>query len=49
VIKPRRISYDGNVVLMVGNGSGAYRVVVGKPEERRPLGTYRGDNIKMGL
>jgi len=31
---------------------GAYRVLVGKPERRRPLGRHRHrwkDNIKMGL
>jgi hypothetical protein len=36
---------------MYGERVGAYRVLVGKPEERRPLGTSRcgwEDNIKMG-
>jgi len=51
VIKSRKISWDGNVIL-IGNGSGAYQVLVGKPEEKRPLGTYRCKweyNIKMCL
>jgi hypothetical protein len=36
----------------MGQKRGAYRVLVGKPEERRPLGTPRRrweDNIKMDL
>jgi len=35
-----------------GEGSGVYRVLVGKPEEKRPLGRSRRrweDNIKMDL
>ena len=39
-------------VAHVGGRGGAYRVSVGKPEERRPLGRPRRrweDNIKMYL
>jgi hypothetical protein len=39
-------------VARVGERRGAYRVVVGKPEGRRPLGKPRRrgeDNIKMDL
>jgi hypothetical protein len=37
---------------MYGDGRGAYRALVGKPEGRRPLGRSRhtwDDNIKMDL
>jgi hypothetical protein len=37
VIKPRRMSWAGHVARM-GKRSGAYRVLVGKPEGKRPLG-----------
>jgi hypothetical protein len=36
----------------MGEGRGVFRVLVGKPEERRPLGRPKRrceDNIKMGL
>ena len=36
----------------MGQGRGVYRVLVGKPERKRPLGTPRcrwEDNIKMDL
>jgi hypothetical protein len=36
----------------MGEGSGVYRVLVGKPEGKRPLGWPRSrweDNIKMDL
>jgi len=36
----------------IGERRGAYRVLVGKPEGKRPLGKYkrkREDNIKMDL
>jgi len=39
-------------VACVGEMSGVYRVLVGKPEGKRPLGTPRcrwDDNIKMDL
>ena len=41
----------GHVALM-GEGRGVYRVLVGKPEGKRPLGRDRRrwkDNIKMDL
>jgi hypothetical protein len=41
----------GHVALM-GEGRGAYRILVGRPEGRRPLGRPRrrwDDNIKMDL
>jgi len=39
-------------VARVGEGRGVYRVLVGKPEGKRPLGRLRRrweDNIKMDL
>jgi len=51
VIKSRRIRWTGHVVR-VGDGRGVYRVLVGKPEGKRPLGRPRRrweDNIKMNL
>jgi hypothetical protein len=36
----------------MGEGRGVYRVLVGKPEGKRPLGRHRRrgeDNIKMDL
>jgi len=39
-------------VARMGKGRGVYRVLVGKPEGKRPLGRPRrrwGDNIKMDL
>jgi hypothetical protein len=39
-------------VAQVGEGRGVYRVLVGKPEEKRPLGRHRRRweyNIKMNL
>jgi hypothetical protein len=36
----------------MGEGRGVYRVLVGRPEEKRPLGRLRRrweDNIKMGI
>jgi hypothetical protein len=36
----------------MGKGRGVYRILVGRPERRRPLGRPRhrwDDNIKMGL
>jgi hypothetical protein len=51
VIKSRRMKWDGHVVRM-GEGRGFYRVLVGKPEGKRPLGRPRHrweDNIKMDL
>ena len=49
VVKSRRMRWAGHVALM-GQGRGVYRVLVGKPEGKRPLGRPRciwEDNIKM--
>jgi hypothetical protein len=51
VIKSRRLRWAGHVAR-VGEGRGVYRVLVGRPEGKRPLGRPRlrwEDNIKMGL
>jgi len=51
VIKSRRMRWVGHVACM-GERGGAYRVLVGKPEGKRPLGRPRHrweDNIKMDL
>jgi hypothetical protein len=51
VINPRRMRWAEHVGRM-GEGRGAYRVLVGRPEEKRPLGRPRRrweDNIKMDL
>jgi hypothetical protein len=51
VIKLRRIRWAGHVASM-GEGRGAYRVFVGRPEGKRPLGRPRRrweDNIKIDL
>ena len=51
VIKSRRMRWARNVARM-GERSGVYRVLVGKPEGKRPLGRSRRrweDNIKMDL
>jgi hypothetical protein len=51
VIKSRRMRWAGHVVRM-GAGRGVYRVLVGRPEGKRPLGRPRrrwGNNIKMDL
>jgi hypothetical protein len=51
MIKSRRIRWAGHVALM-GAKRGAYRILVGKPEGKRPLGRPRRrwvDNIKMDL
>jgi hypothetical protein len=45
------MSWAGHVARM-GEGRGAYRVLVGRPEGKRPLGRPRrrwGDNFKMDL
>ena len=45
------MKWAGNIALMVGE-TGVYRVLVGKPEGKRPLGRTRRrweDNIKMDL
>ena len=51
VRKLRRMRWAGHVARM-GEERGAYRVLVGKPEGKRPLGRPRRrcvDNIKMDL
>jgi hypothetical protein len=51
VIKSRRMRWAEHVT-QVGEGRGVYRVLVGKPKEKRPLGRHRRrweDNIKMNL
>jgi hypothetical protein len=51
VTKSRRMRWTGHVAPM-GEGSGAYRVLVGKPEGRRPLRRPRRrweDNIRTDL
>jgi len=51
VIKSRRMRWAGHVALM-GQGRSVYRVLVGKPEGKRPLGRPRHgweDNIKVEL
>ena len=51
VIKSRRMSWDGHVARM-GEERGAYRILVGKPEGKGPLGRSRRrwvDNTRMDL
>ena len=51
VIKWRRMRWAGHVARM-GEERGVYRLLVGKPEGRRPLGRPRRkwvDNIRMDL
>jgi hypothetical protein len=40
VIKSRRLRWAGHVACM-GEGRGVYRVLVGRPESKRPLGRPR--------
>jgi hypothetical protein len=50
-IKSRRMRWAGHVARM-GEGRNVYRVLVGKPEGKRPLGRRRRrweDGIKMDL
>jgi len=49
VVKSRRMRWEGHVARM-GEDRGVHRVLVGKPEGKRPLGRPRlrwEDNIKM--
>jgi hypothetical protein len=49
--KSRRMRWAGHVARM-GEGRGVYRVLVGRPEGRKPLGRLRRrweDNIKMDV
>jgi len=51
VIKSRRMRWVGHVAYMVER-RGAYRVLVGRPAENKPLGRPRcrwDDNIKLDL
>ena len=51
VIQARRMRWAGHVARM-GEERGAYRVLVGKPEGKRPLGRPRRrwvNNIRMDL
>ena len=51
VVKSRRMRWAGHVAR-IGEGRGVHRVLVGKPEGKRPLGRPRRrweDNIKMAL
>ena len=51
VVKSRRMRWAGHVAHM-GEGRCVYRVLVGKPEGKRPFGRPRlkwGDNIKTDL
>jgi len=51
VIKSRRMRWAGHVARM-GARRGVFKVLVGKPEGKRPLGRPRRrweDNIKMDL
>ena len=51
VVKSRRMTWAGHVARM-GEERGVHRVLVGKPEGKRPLGKPRRrweDNIKMDL
>ena len=49
MIKSRRMRWTGHVARM-GDRRGVYRILVGKPEGKRPLGRPRltwEDNIKI--
>jgi hypothetical protein len=51
VIKSRRMRWAGHAAR-IGERRNAYKILVGKPEEKRPLGRPRRrwvDNIKMDL
>ena len=51
VVKSRRMRWAGHMARM-GEGRGVYRVLVGRPEGKRPLGRPRRrweDNIKMDV
>jgi hypothetical protein len=51
IIKSRRMRWAGHVARM-GEQRNAYRILVGKPEGKRPLGRPRRrwvDNIQMDL
>jgi hypothetical protein len=47
VIKSRRMRWAGHMARM-GEGRGVYRVFVGRPEDKRPLGNlYVGGKITL--
>jgi hypothetical protein len=51
VIKSMRMRWAGHVARM-GEGSSVYRILVGRPQVKRPLGRRKRrweDNIKMGI
>jgi hypothetical protein len=51
IIKSRRVRWTDNVAR-IGKKRNAYRLLVGKPEEKRPLGRPKRrwvDNIRMKL
>jgi hypothetical protein len=51
VIKSRRMRWTGHVARM-GEGRGVHKVLIGRPEGKRPLGRHRlrwEDNIKLDL
>jgi hypothetical protein len=51
MIKSRRMRWTGHVARM-GETRNLYKILVGKPERKTPLGRPRhrwADNIKMGL
>jgi transcription termination factor 2 len=51
IVKSRRMRWAGHVARMEEKGN-AYRLLVGKPEGKRPLGRPRRrwvDNVKMDL
>jgi len=51
VVKSRGMRWVGHVAHM-GEGRGVHRVLVGKPEGKRPLGRPKrrwGDNIKIDI
>jgi hypothetical protein len=45
VIKSRRMRYEGHVAQM-GEKRNAYRIFVGKPEGKRPLGQYQNGSYR---
>ena len=52
MLLPFLFSFISSVCVRMGEGRGVYRVLVGKPEGKRPLGRPRRrweDNIKMDL
>jgi hypothetical protein len=52
IIKSRRMRWVGHVVVRMGEKRNTHKLLVGKPEEWRPLGRPRRrwvDNIRMDL